>query len=188
MKNEKMKKYLIIVLVVLLLGLAVGYAAFSDTLTITGTATAKGNFDVQFDSATVDARSGVNIANTTATISTDKNRLNVQVADMGYPGAGAQITTVIKNVGTIPAKIKAITPENLDASSNIEIVGLDVLSTSHETLQPDGTCTVTFYVRWKPDAQTPITDTETVNFSLAIEYEQDTNAIQFTNTHADSNP
>ena len=40
------KKYLITVLIVLLFALAIGYAAFSDTLTITGTANASGSFDM----------------------------------------------------------------------------------------------------------------------------------------------
>jgi len=186
MKNEKMKKYLIIVLVVLLLGLAVGYAAFSDTLTISGTATALGTFDVQFDSVVVDQKNGVNINNTTATIDSTKNLLNVQVADMAYPGAGAQITTVIKNVGTVPAKIDSITPTGLEGTTNIEIVGLDVLNTSHEVIQPQGTCTVTFYVRWKPDATTDITTTETANFSLVVNYTQENAGGTFTNTHADA--
>ena len=46
MKNKK-RNYVIVVLVVLLLALAVGYAAFSDTLTISGTANAKGTFDME---------------------------------------------------------------------------------------------------------------------------------------------
>ena len=40
------KKYLIILLIVFLLALAIGYAAFTDTLNITGTANANGTFDL----------------------------------------------------------------------------------------------------------------------------------------------
>jgi len=184
MKKEKMKKYLMVVLAIILLGLAVGYAAFSDVLTISGTATATGSFDVQFDSVTVDDRVGVNVSNTTATISADKNTLNIQVADMAYPGAGAQFTTTIKNVGTVPAKIDSITPTNLD-TTNIEVVGLDVINTSHATLGPDDTCTVTFYVKWKESQATDLTN-ETVNFSLVINYVQDVTMGNFTNSHADN--
>ena len=46
-KNNSKKNYFIVMLIVLLLALAVGYAAFSDTLTISGTANASGTFDLQ---------------------------------------------------------------------------------------------------------------------------------------------
>ena len=35
--SKKNRKYFVVLLIVLLLGLAVGYAVFSDTLTISGT-------------------------------------------------------------------------------------------------------------------------------------------------------
>ena len=56
MKNKK-RNYVIVVLVVLLLALAVGYAAFSDTLNITGTANAKGTFNMEFTSAEINTDS-----------------------------------------------------------------------------------------------------------------------------------
>lgn len=52
MKKTK-KNYLIIALIVILLTLAVGYAAFSGTLTISGTATANGTWDIHFANASV---------------------------------------------------------------------------------------------------------------------------------------
>ena len=76
------KKFFIVMLLVLLLALAIGYAAFSDTLTISGTANASGSFDVQFDSASVVSKVGVDAAGTTATISGDKNTLTVVCKDL----------------------------------------------------------------------------------------------------------
>ena len=95
MKNKK-RNYVIVVLVVLLLALAVGYAAFSDTLTISGTANAKGTFDMEFTSATIDTATakGINTTESTATISTDKNTVTVVVKDLAYPGAGTNVTAV----------------------------------------------------------------------------------------------
>ena len=101
MKKGTKKKYLIILLIVLLLGLAVGYAVFSDTLTITGTANAKGSFDVDFISCT-ETISGANIADTRAatSISADGDTLTVNAVDLGYPGAYVQYAVKIKNVGS----------------------------------------------------------------------------------------
>ena len=42
------KKVFILMLIILLLILAVGYAVFSEILTISGTANAKGTFDLEF--------------------------------------------------------------------------------------------------------------------------------------------
>ena len=47
------KNYLVIVLVVALVSLAVGYAAFSQNLTISGTATGTTTWDVKFTDATM---------------------------------------------------------------------------------------------------------------------------------------
>ena len=50
MKKSK-KGYVIIALIVILIAIAVGYAAFSDTLTISGTATGAGTWSVVFTEA-----------------------------------------------------------------------------------------------------------------------------------------
>ena len=58
-KGEKMinktnrKKLIISVLIILILALGVGYTAFSDTLTISGTANAKGTFNLEFQNAEI---------------------------------------------------------------------------------------------------------------------------------------
>ena len=52
MKNEKKSKILIGCLALLLV-MAVGYALFSETITINGTATAKGDFDISFTCETL---------------------------------------------------------------------------------------------------------------------------------------
>lgn len=173
------KKYLIILLIVFLLALAVGYAAFTDTLTISGTANANGTFDVEFQNASVDSTVGCNAVETTAKISADKDTLNVVVKDLAYPGAGAQISVDIVNVGTIPAKITAVTPTNINGSTNIKIKGLDAITTDHPTLAAGAKCTLTFTVEWDADSTVELTEEEKtgISFGLDIEYSQDTTDI-----------
>lgn len=175
MKSSKKsnKKYLIILLIVFLLALAVGYAAFSDTLTISGTANANGTFDLEFQNAVVDKKVGCDQTLTTATISTDKNELKVVVKDLAYPGAGAQFTVDIVNVGTVAAKVDSVTPEGL-TNPNIKVKGLDAIDTNHPVIQPGKKCTLTFTVEWDKDSEVELSEAEKtgVGFSLVINYTQ----------------
>ncbi len=81
------KKVLMVLLIILLLIIAVGYAVFSETLTISGTANAKGTFDLEFQNAEIVKNIGADVEKTTAEISVDKNTLTVNVADLAYPRA-----------------------------------------------------------------------------------------------------
>ena len=194
-RNESKKKYLIGLLVVLLLALAVGYAAFTDVLTISGTANASGSFDVEFTSASVPIKVGVDETNTTATISNDKNTLTVVCKDLAYPGAGAQFQAVITNKGTVPATITSVTPTNITGNGNaIVISGLDAITANHPVLQPNGTCTVTFTVQWDPNVTTLDTTKDgeggsvaNCSFGLVINYEQSTTAFTGNTSHVDAN-
>ena len=181
------KSTILVVLLVLLLALAVGYAAFSDRLTISGTANANGKFDLEFtsDSKFVSGK-GIDEEGTKAVVSTDKNTLNVTVKDLSYPGAGAQFKAVIKNVGTVPAKVKAVTPTNITGKDCIKITGLDAITTEHPSIDVNGTCEIDFTVEW--DATKELTNAagDSVNFSLVIDYEQDTEAFSGTTGHSDN--
>lgn len=183
------KKYLIILLIVFLLALAIGYAAFTDTLTITGTANANGTFDLEFQNANVDSTVGCDVEKTTATISADKDTLNVVVKDLAYPGAGAQISVDIANVGTIPAKILNVTPTNITGSDNIKISGLEAITTSHPTIDANGVCHLVFTVEWDANSTVKATDEEKagISFGLEIEYTQNTTDIfNGTPSHTDA--
>ncbi len=83
--------YLSIFLIIVLSSVA--YAVLSDSLLVSGTASAKGTFDLEFQNATVvsEETDGVDENNTTAVISEKGNELTVNVADISFPGAGASI-------------------------------------------------------------------------------------------------
>ncbi len=182
MKNKK-RNYVIVVLVVLLLALAVGYAAFSDTLNITGTANAKGTFDMEFTSATIDTATakGINTTESTATISTDKNTVTVVVKDLAYPGAGTNVTVVAKNAGTVPAKLK-----NLKITGNDDPdikVTFPEGPVAGEIVEAGKTCSITFSVKWDENSTV---STKDLSFSAELEYEQSTDAFTGTPAHTDA--
>ncbi len=173
--NKKNKNVVIILLLILLLALAVGYAAFSDILTISGTANAKGTFDLEFQHAEVVTAVGVNKENTTAQISEDKNTLQVNVADLSYPGAGVEFSVDIVNVGTIPAMVNAVTPTNITGSEHIKIEGLEAITTDHPIIEAGGKCNIHFTVEWPVTATDPLGENgESTSFELEIEYTQGT--------------
>ena len=171
-----------------ILSLAIGYAAFTDVLKISGTANANGTFDLEFQNAKVVSTVGCDAAETKAEISADKDLLTVTVKDLAYPGAGAQFSVDIVNVGSLPAKVTKVTPVGLDGTDNIKINGLDAITTSHPTIDANGTCSLSFNVEWDPASTAELTETEKngVQFSLEIEYSQDTtNTFTGTTDHTD---
>ena len=193
-KGDK-KVIAIVLFLVLILALGVGYALFSDTLTISGTANANGNFDLQFtnDSQLVTSQ-GVRTTGTNPTgvaVSADGDTLTVTVADLAYPGAGAQFRAVIQNVGNVPAKVSGLTPttNNITGADSIKITGLNVIDDEHSTIQPNGTCTIDFTVEWDPTKDlTDSVNGDSISFELGIEYEQDTTSFTGTTSHSDANP
>ncbi len=181
------KSVILVVFLVLVLALAIGYAAFSDTLTISGTANANGKFDLQFtDESGFVSGKGIDTEGTKAVVSADKNKLDVTVKDLSYPGAGAQFKAVIKNAGTVPAKVKAVTPTNITGEDCIKITGLDAITTAHPSIDAGGTCEVNFTVEWDATKDLVNEEGDDVTFSLVIQYEQDTEAFSGTTGHSHS--
>ena len=168
------KKALIVILIISLLILAIGYAVFSETLTILGTANAKGTFDLEFQNAEIVKNIGADKEKTTAEISADKNTLTVNVADLAYPGAGVEFSVDIVNVGTMPAEVRAVTPNNITGSDKIKVMGLDGIKVGHPKIEVGDRCNIHFTVEWPVDV-TEITGGESsISFGLQIEYTQST--------------
>lgn len=101
----------------LLLVLSVGYALFSETITINGTATAKGSFDItitvpdNYYELTGDLKNGEYGIVTDSNITINGDIITAS-ATLGAPGSGKQILLKVENTGTIPARLKSVTDEN----------------------------------------------------------------------------
>ncbi len=202
-KRESNKKFLILLLIVLLLVLAIGYAAFSDTLTISGKASAKGNFDMQFvvdnPSESIAGCKALQEIGCTANVQVvadsgePNDKMLVTVSNLSHPGAGAEIRAVVKNVGTIPATVKSVSENPTGNGNAIRVSGLNQITSEHPTIQPGDTCTFTFTVDWNPAVTTldatkageRVDDTSTseYSFELDIEYEQDASVLDTAPSH-----
>jgi len=185
-KKNNNKNIFIIVLLILILALAVGYAAFSDILTISGTANAKGTFDLEFQNVEVVKNVGADLDKTTAVISEDKNTLTVNVANLSYPGSGVEFSVDIVNVGSIPAEVQAVTPTNITGSEKIKVTGLDIIKTDHPKIEVGSKCNIHFAVEWPVDSGEILENESSISFGLQIEYVQSTGeAFEGSTSHID---
>ena len=168
----KKQSIAIIGVIAFVLAVAVGYALFSEKLTINGTATAKGDFDVEFTSVgtpTCSGFSGSCEAATLGTISDDKNTLTITVNKLQYPGAYVEIPVTVTNKGSIPAVLKSIEETGLttDASVKVSYTGLTELK--DQEVAQNGTQNFTVKVMWDENSNT---SSENVQFTIKLNYEQ----------------
>lgn len=163
----KKQSVAIIAVVALVLAVAVGYALFSETLTINGTATAQGTFDMEFTTATVSNEVGS--TGTTAVIADDKNSLTITVPKLEYPGAYAEIAVTVTNKGSIPAKLDSIEETGLttDASVKVSYTGLNELK--GQVVNQNETQTFNVKVMWDAASNA---SSENVTFTIKLNYSQ----------------
>jgi hypothetical protein len=176
--KKKKTNIAIVVLLILLLAIGIGYAAFGDTLTIDGSATMNGTFDVEFTDV---ADSGTNV---TSTITEDTTVLSV-AATLAFPGDGVSVTPTITNNGTVPAKVTAINVYAAGTTTPLSDVDVEVSipALADDELASGEDCTFTFTIVW--NGTSTLDTSKTVDFDIKIEYTQDTEAFTATPAHND---
>jgi hypothetical protein len=177
MRRRRRKKSgggIIAILIILLLSITIGYATLGTTLNIKGTATANGTFSIEFISANIINSQGISNLKSGAEITDTKDSIIVNIADMAYPGAGATISCVIKNTGTIPAILKNIKFTGND-DPDISIIFSDEFKTG-TTLAVNEVKTLQFAIKWNKDSE--ISTPKALNFSATLEYEQNVEEYQ----------
>lgn len=161
----------IIVIVVILLAIAVGYASFSGVLRVSGTADASGKFDVVFTNGVISTSNhGTAVVN-----QADNTKMAVNVK-LGYPGDGCFVTATVANNGTVPAELVGFNVFNKGTTTafynnDIEVLIPDMNTIGSKVLQAGESTTITFTVKWKQDS----TATSAVaEFDIELDYEQAT--------------
>lgn len=168
----KKQNIAIIGVIAFVLAVAVGYALFSETLNINGTATAKGDFDVEFTEVGTITKSGytdVDGTNDIAVISADKNTLTVKVNKLDYPGAYVEIPVTITNKGSVPAKLKEIKETGLTAENRAIKVTYTGIAASDTAINQNETQSMNIKVEWDKDVNA---SSENVEFKIQLNYEQ----------------
>ena len=168
----KKQNIAIIGVIAFVLAVAVGYALFSETLTVNGTATAKGDFDVEFTEVGEITKVGYTeqVAGTEiAAISSDKNTLTITVNKLDYPGAYVEIPVTITNKGSIDAKLKNISETGLTETNRAVKVTYSGIAASDTKIKQNETQSMTIKVEWDKDINTSAED---VTFQVQLNYEQ----------------
>ena len=165
----KKQSVAIILISTFILTLLIGYALFSQSVTISGTATASATMDMEFTTATISSEVGS--VSTSAVISQDGNTLTITVPQLQYPGSYANIQVIVTNVGTVPVKLTGVTENGLTTDNNIKIsyTGLQDYVTNQTVISPNGTHTFNVKVEWDENSTQA---SQNINFSILLNYEQ----------------
>lgn len=155
---------------------SIAYAAYSQTVTINGTGTATGEWDVAITDITLTDSDGI-----TENSAPDQNGTTATFdVDLEYPGAFAEYEVVVTNAGNIPAILDSftdLTSKNAEVPTYITYavsgVTPDVTLLGTNT-GVDDTNTITVRVEWTggsaPDTSSNNSKSATINF----DYIQDT--------------
>lgn len=169
--EAKHKNLLIGGLLAIVLIMAVGYAAFATQLNINGTANITTSWDVHIESVSAGTPVGT-ATNGSVTVGDDKTSADF-VTNLVAPGDSLTYSVVVKNGGTLPAKLDEITfdDDTFDATTgnNTETTTTGegenaTTSITHpilyshnyigqlasDTLEPGGTVTFTVTVKYNP--------------------------------------
>lgn len=165
MKNKKDRRYHVMALLLVIMSMVVGYALFSETLNISGTAETTGTFDVEFSSAAVDGTSTT--VGASAVIAASKNTLTLNVPNLEKPGNFALYNVVVRNNGNIGAELLSV---NLTGNSDADIKLTYPTFPTGTVLAPGATYAFTIKVEWATISQAA---PKTLNFTASLNYEQE---------------
>lgn len=170
MKNKKknQRSYFIVSLFIVVVSLAVGYAVFAETLNISGTAQATGNFDVEFFTAALDVPNTSGVTGTpTATISGDKNTLTLSQVDLQLPGSKATFDVTVKNVGNVAANLLSV---DVVGTGDAEVVVTYPVWPTGVNLAANATYTFEIVVEWLSTSED--TPAGILTYTAALNYQQ----------------
>lgn len=162
-KKKDDKIYIIISLFAVILTMTIGYAIFSESINVTGTAVTTGTFDIEFNATSITSSTG---CTPTSTISGNKNTLTISVPDLAYPGATTTISVTVKNVGNIQAKLLSV---NLTGNTDPDIIVTYPTFPTGTTIAAGATYQFNITVAWAPAS---IVANKNVSFTATLNYEQ----------------
>lgn len=135
MRKSRKRNAIVLALIVLLIATAIGYAAFASTLTITGTATADGIWNVYFTTPTFSTTKDENTAkldNSDSATTGTSLALNVK---LDYPGESIDVTIPVVNDSSCAANLTGFTITNVKDGENTTLTGTNNVYTVDGKLQ-----------------------------------------------------
>ena len=180
------KNIMIAALLIAVVALAVGYAAFATTLTVNGHAVVDANWQVEIISITPSyTGTAVETVNSPVTPKFTATTATFD-ATLHAPGDKATYTVVVKNKGSIKAKLNAITPSSADlatlnaAAPAVVTYAMTSAPALNSVLNPNDEATFVFEVTFDPNTTVEqfaaLTGTIEKSLTATMEYVQYTSS------------
>lgn len=129
----KKQSLLIVIVILILLGVSVGYSVVRISTNVKGKTSIVKDLDVEFES--IGKLEEYGSYGATAEISDDKKTVLINVPKLSYMGAYAVVPIMVKNVGQIPAKLESIYEYGTNDNEAIKIT-YDGIAVTDKALNP----------------------------------------------------
>ena len=163
----KKQSLLIVIVILVLLGLSVGYSVFRVSTNVKGKTSIVKDLDVEFESIGKIEENGSKGA--TAEISDDKKTVLINVPKLSYMGAYAIVPITVKNVGQMPAKLESIYEYGTNDNEAIKIT-YDGIAITDKALNPLEEEKFFIKVSWENELKQ---DSSEIEFYIRFNYVQE---------------
>lgn len=163
----KKQSLLIVIVILILLGVSVGYSVVRISTNVKGKISIVKDLDVEFESIGKIEEYGSYGA--TAEISDDKKTVLINVPKLSYMGAYAVVPITVKNVGQMPAKLESIYEYGTNDNEAIKIT-YDGIAVTDKALNPMEEEKFFIKVSWENELKQ---DSSEIEFYIRFNYVQE---------------
>lgn len=163
----KKQSLLIVIVILILLGVSVGYSVVRISTNVKGKTSIVKDLDVEFES--IGKLEEYGSYGATAEISDDKKTVLINVPKLSYMGAYAVVPITVKNVGQIPAKLESIYEYGTNDNEAIKIT-YDGIAVMDKALNPLEEEKFFIKVSWENELKQ---DSSEIEFYIRFNYVQE---------------
>lgn len=163
----KKQSLLIVIVILILLGVSVGYSVVRISTNVKGKTSIVKDLDVEFES--IGKLEEYGSYGATAEISDDKKKVLINVPKLSYMGAYAVVPITVKNVGQIPAKLESIYEYGTNDNEAIKIT-YDGIAVTDKALNPLEEEKFFIKVSWENELKQ---DSSEIEFYIRFNYVQE---------------
>lgn len=163
----KKQSLLIVIVILILLGVSVGYSVVRISTNVKGKTSIVKDLDVEFES--IGKLEEYGSYDATAEISDDKKTALINVPKLSYMGAYAVVPITVKNVGQLPAKLESIYEYGTNDNEAIKIT-YDGIAVTDKALNPMEEEKFFIKVSWENELKQ---DSSEIEFYIRFNYVQE---------------
>ena len=166
-KRESNKNILLVILLLLIVGMAVGYAALSQALVINGTATITTQWNIEF----INIAEGKMVGAETATLPSYTATTATFNVNLLYPGATAEYKLSVANKGNIDAVLVSVDGIDTANAAAPQEITYSINAEENDKLTAGATKEYTVTVTW-PSSSTQVPTTKSKVATITLNYQQ----------------